>query len=188
FEQRWTYADLDRRTRSVAARLQAEAAPGERALLCYPPGLDYVAAFLGCLYAGVLAVPAYPPRPGRPFDRLESLATDAGPRVGLAPAALALALEKRTAEAPALAALRWIATEAIPGEEAAAWRATSPRSETLAFLQYTSGSTRAPRGVMVSHGNLMHNLAMIRDGLGINEESCGVSWLPPYHDMGLIGG
>jgi acyl-CoA synthetase (AMP-forming)/AMP-acid ligase II len=187
-EQHLTYGDLDRAARAIAARLQAEGDAGERALVCCPPGLEYVAAFFGCLYAGVLPVPVYPPRPGRPPLRLESLARDARPRWLLAPSSLARALPVDPDSAPTLAALRRIATDAVPGEGAAAWRETAPPGDAVAFLQYTSGSTRAPRGVMVSHANLMHNLGLIREAFGHTAGSRGVIWLPPYHDMGLIGG
>jgi acyl-CoA synthetase (AMP-forming)/AMP-acid ligase II len=183
-----SYGELDRRARAVAARLQTlGVAGGERALLFYPPGLEYVVAFLGCLYAGVVAVPAYPPRLNRPISRLRAMAADSKATVALTTAHILSNLERRLAHAPEMKSLRWLATDdgEDPAEE---WRCPEIGSNTLAFLQYTSGSTAAPKGVMVTHGNLLHNLAMIYDGLGYTPDSHMVTWLPPYHDMGLIGG
>ncbi|QIN81446.1 aminotransferase class I/II-fold pyridoxal phosphate-dependent enzyme [Rubrobacter tropicus] len=182
------YAGLDGRARDVAARLQALGVEtGERVLLFYPPGLDYAAAFLGCLYAGVVAVPAYPPRLNRPISRLRSIATDSGATVALAPSPVLSNLEKRLAHAPEMRSLRWLSTD--DGEDRAeAWRRPEVDADTLAFLQYTSGSTSSPKGVMVTHGNLLHNLALIYHGFGHSAGSHMVSWLPPYHDMGLIVG
>src|SRR4051812_20164827 len=188
-----TYGELDRRAAGVAAALAASVPPGERALLLYPPGLDFVVAFFGCLYAGVVAVPAYPPRPNdRSQSRLRAIAHDATPRVALTTAAiLAGAVEPRglLAVAPELGGLRWIATDplvgSLSGGEAAPTREPDP--ESIAFLQYTSGSTAAPKGVMVTHANLLHNERMIGAAFDMDESSVVVGWLPLYHDMGLIG-
>ncbi len=183
------YAELDRRAAAIAAALAASVPRGERALLLYPPGLDFIAAFFGCLYAGVVAVPAYPPRPNdRSQSRLRAIAHDATPRAALTTEAiLAGAVEPRglLAVAPELAGLRWLPTDAL-GEGGAAVT-SEPVPESLAFLQYTSGSTAAPKGVMVSHANLLHNERMIGAAFGMDEESVVVGWLPLYHDMGLIG-
>jgi acyl carrier protein len=183
-----TYGELDRQARSVASRLQsAGVATGERVLLLYPPGLEYVAAFLGCLYAGVIAVPAYPPRLNRPTSRLQAIAADSRATVALSTSHVLSNLERRLAHAPELKSLRWLATD--EGKDLAEeWRRPEVDGRTLAFLQYTSGSTAAPKGVMVTHANLLHNLAMIYDGFGHSPDSRMVSWLPPYHDMGLIVG
>jgi acyl-CoA synthetase (AMP-forming)/AMP-acid ligase II/7-keto-8-aminopelargonate synthetase-like enzyme/acyl carrier protein len=182
------YAGLDGRARDVAARLQAlGVTTGERVLLFYPPGLGYAAAFLGCLYAGVVAVPAYPPRLNRPIARLRSIAEDSGATVALTTSLVLSNLEKRLAHAPEMRSLRWLSTD--DGEDLAeAWRRPEVEPDALAFLQYTSGSTSSPKGVMVTHGNLLHNLALIYRGFGHSAESHMVSWLPPYHDMGLIVG
>src|SRR5215203_5066021 len=182
------YRELDRQARAVAARLETlGVAGGERALLLYPPGLRYIAAFLGCLYAGVVAVPAYPPRPNRPDMRLRVIAADSRATVALTTNRILSSLERRSAYAPELKSLRWLATDA--GKDLAGrWRRLEVGANTLALLQYTSGSTAAPKGVMLTHGNLLHNLAMIYHALGHTSHSQGVVWLPPYHDMGLIGG
>ena len=182
------YDGLDRRARDVAARLQAlGVTSGERILLLYPPGLEYVAAFLGCLYAGVVAVPAYPPRLNRPISRLRAIAADSGATAALTTATVLSNLGRRLAHAPEMKSLRWLSTD--DGEDLSeGWRRPETGADTLAFLQYTSGSTAAPKGAMITHGNLLHNLEMIYHGLGHTPESRMVSWLPPYHDMGLIVG
>jgi acyl carrier protein len=182
------YRELERQAQYVASRLQsAGVAAGERVLLLYPPGLEYVAAFLGCLYAGVIAVPAYPPRLGRPTSRLQAIAADSKATVALTTTHILSNLERRLAHAPEIKSLLWLATD--DGKDSAReWHPPEIDGSTLAFLQYTSGSTAAPKGVMVTHGNLLHNLAMIYHGVGHTPLSQMVSWLPPYHDMGLIGG
>ena len=183
-----TYGELDRQARSVASRLQSMGvAAGERVLLLYPPGLEYVAAFLGCLYAGVVAVPAYPPRLNRPISRLRAIMTDSRATVALSTTHVLSNLERRLAHAPEMKSLRWLATD--DGKNLAeGWSRPEGDGDTLAFLQYTSGSTASPKGVMVTHANLLHNLAMIYHGFGHTPDSQMVSWLPPYHDMGLIVG
>ncbi|HEX2094837.1 MAG TPA: condensation domain-containing protein, partial [Longimicrobiaceae bacterium] len=183
-----TYGELDRRARAVAARLQAISARGERALLLYPPGLEYIVALFGCFYAGVIAVPAYPPRRNRMDARLQSIVADCQPSLALTTGELLGEADSLCSYTPELAALRWIATEDVPLEEADGWRDPEASGDTLAFLQYTSGSTAAPKGVMVSHGNLLHNFAVIEELAGYTPATRSVIWLPPYHDMGLIGG
>ena len=182
---RITYADLDRRARAIAAVLQDAGAEQARALLLYPPGLEYITAFLGCLYAGTIAVPAYPPHGSRNVDRLLAIAADARPAVALIPdAALAQQLSWPAHGGPQP---RWIATQAVEDGLAASWRPPQLDDRALAFLQYTSGSTSDPKGVMVTHGNLLHNQAMIRTAFGHDDDTVVVGWLPLYHDMGLIG-
>src|ERR687898_737743 len=182
------YGELDRQARAVAAWLETlGVVDGERALLLSPPGLRYIAAFLGCLYAGVVAVPAYPPRPNRSDMRLRVIAADSGATVALTTTRILSSLERRSAYAPELKSLRWLATD--DGKDpAGSWRRPEVGANTLALLQYTSGSTAAPKGVKLTHGNLLHNLAMIYHALNYTSHSQGVTWLPPYHDMGLIGG
>jgi len=187
-ETRMTFAELDRQARAIAAWLQAQAGPGERALLLYPPGLDFVAAFFGCLYAGVVAVPVYPPRLNRPSPRIQAVVADAGATLALATTHIHNSLERRFDHMPELAGLRWLDSEALTPDLESAWRLPAVDPNTLAFLQYTSGSTGEPKGVMVSHGNLIHNLRIIRQGFQIPKGQVGVHWLPSYHDMGLIGG
>ncbi|MEU5703589.1 type I polyketide synthase [Streptomyces aurantiacus] len=189
----WDYRELDLRTRAVAALLQREGLTGAPVLLLHPPGLDYVAAFLGCLYAGAIAVPAYPPdtrRFGQTMPRLAAIARDSGATHALTTGALSrfAATKRREIDALGLAGLRWLALSDLGTAGADDWREPSVGSDATAFLQYTSGSTSSPKGVMVSNGNLLHNLRSIHRRLEHDAASGMVSWLPPYHDMGLIGG
>ncbi len=187
-----SYAELDQRARAIAAKLQAQGVAGDRALLLYPPGLDFVAAFFGCLYAGCVAVPAYPPRANRSFERLQSIITDAEAQFALTTGELKEKLAGKLIRADSTE-IQCVATddESMGGVAGIAnwveaWNVTAPASNQLAFLQYTSGSTGTPKGVMVSHGNLIHNSELINEGFRHHDN--GLSWLPPYHDMGLIGG
>ena len=184
---RLDYAALERRARALGAALQAAGGAGERALLLFPQGLDFVAAFLGCLFAGAVAVPAYPPRNERGLPRLAAILGDARPRVVLTTAALLDAVRPSLEAHPAAGGVAWIAADAVDDAAADGWRDPGASPSTLAFLQYTSGSTATPRGVMVSHGNLLHNLELLRVGWRQSAESVVVSWLPLFHDMGLIG-
>jgi amino acid adenylation domain-containing protein len=188
-EQRCSYGELARRARGVAAGITAAGLRGQRLLLLYPPGLDYIAAFWGCLYAGAVAVPAYPPdptRPGRTMPRLQAIAADAAIGAVLSPAWVRSMAGGLLADAPGLAAIPWLATDELAAADDFAPAPAAP--DDLAFLQYTSGSTGTPRGVMLSHGNLLANTELIRDAFAASEDSVAVIWLPPYHDMGLIGG
>ncbi|KVQ77607.1 AMP-binding protein [Burkholderia ubonensis] len=181
-----TFAELDARARRVAALLQRNAVDlGDRVLLLCRPGLDYVSAFMGCLYAGAVAVPAYPPRNKQHMVRIAGIVRNAGANTILCSPD---DLERCTTwiadtEASGSTLLDVGAAEAVPPLHAPAG---VPPSH-VAFLQYTSGTTGTPKGVMVSHGNLMHNLGMLREWFAYDERSTMVSWLPPYHDMGLIG-
>ena len=183
-----TYAALDEKARAIGAALQQKAAPRARALLLYPPGFDYVAAFYGCLYGNLIAVPAYPPEPSRldrTLPRLRAIIADAQATVVLTSSALLAFVEPVLAHAPELGALTWIATD--PLTDASGWSEPALTDEDLAFLQYTSGSTGAPKGVMLSHRNLLENSEVIRRAHDYHEHTRMVCWLPPYHDMGLIG-
>ncbi|MFJ3484091.1 non-ribosomal peptide synthetase [Pseudomonas sp. NPDC090202] len=186
-----SYRDLDLRARTIAAALQANAGFGDRAVLLFPSGPDYVAAFFGCLYAGVIAVPAYPPESARRHhqQRLISIIADAEPRLVLTSSPLREPLlnmdELSAANAPTL-----LCVDDLDPALADGWQQPDLKGDDIAFLQYTSGSTALPKGVQVSHGNLVANEQLIRRGFGIdlNPNDVIVSWLPLYHDMGLIGG
>ncbi len=182
-----TYRDLDRKARAIGAVLQQMKLTGERALLLYEPGLQYISAFFGCLYGGVVAVPVNPPRPNRGAEGFASIARDAKARIVLTTRTL-LPVKQSLLEQSALPAdLLWLTTDDVAEGMEDYWRQPDLKADTLAFLQYTSGSTAKPKGVMVSHGNLLHNTAMIAHQFGCSAETTGVMWLPHFHDMGLIG-
>ena len=187
-----TYAQLDRRACAIAAALSDRGArPGDRVILLYPPGLDFITAFFGSIYAGVIAVPCYPPHRlqiARSLPRLTAIVDNAEPGIVLCTAEVAADAPAWIAHAPALSVLPWIITDTLADDAAATWKEPDVDSSTLAFLQYTSGSTAAPRGVMVTHGNLLHNLAAMNHVQENDSDSVSVSWLPVIHDMGLIEG
>lgn len=177
-----TYAGLHARAAAVAARLRAVCAPGDRALLVYPTGPDFLAAFFGCLYAQVIAVPVNPPRRGHVQQATRAIVLDCTPAVVLTEAAAVEPL--RAALAPLLPAARWL-TAGLPGDTAFAAEPIEP--DAVALLQYTSGSTATPKGVLVSHRNLAANQEMIRLAFGHDSGSTVVGWAPLFHDQGLIG-
>jgi acyl transferase domain-containing protein/acyl-CoA synthetase (AMP-forming)/AMP-acid ligase II/acyl carrier protein len=187
-ESQITYAELESQARAIAASLASNIAAGERALLFYPAGLEFIAAFWGCVYTGVVAVPVFPSSMHLQLPRLLSIAADCEAKFVLTTAKLRSQSEDLFKRAPELKKLQWLATDGLPATLGDEWRDPGADRETLAFLQYTSGSTSAPRGVMVTHGNLLHNLACLRQVFQFSSESIGVTWLPHYHDMGLIGG
>jgi len=187
-EEVCTFGELDRRVRAIAARLQAMNAPGARILVLQPPGLDYVAALYGCLQAGAVAVPAFPPGSSRRGARLETLVADSGATLALTSAEILQGLGPALKEESGLGALRWLAVEdLVVDSDPDDWKEIPCEPDSLALLQFTSGSTAAPRGVMLTHANILANCAAIADIVEPGPESRGVSWLPPYHDMGLIG-
>jgi acyl-CoA synthetase (AMP-forming)/AMP-acid ligase II len=196
----WTWAELFQRSRHVAALLRDRVPPGERALLVYPPGLDFLAAFLGCSGSGIVAVPTAPPHPLRPtqsLTRLQAIVTEADVRAVLCTEAMAQRAPAWFRPVPCLAGLPLVATDGPVGQDSNPditcqdWNPDPqpwPDSGGLAFLQYTSGSTASPRGVMVSHANLLHNLGYIQQRAALTPAEVGVSWLPAHHDMGLLAG
>jgi acyl-CoA synthetase (AMP-forming)/AMP-acid ligase II len=180
-----SFADLERRASAVAAQLSGRSQKGDRALLMFPPGLDFIVAFFGCLMAGVIAVPVMPPRRTSTRDASVNIAADCTPRFVLTMAAL---IESRAdiVERFRTADLAWIMVDRLAESSGSPVPLPAPLRSDLAFLQYTSGSTSAPKGVMVSHANLLANLEMIRVTLGNTRTSTYAAWIPFYHDMGLI--
>lgn len=184
-----TYAEIAGKAKQVAALIQRHAAPGDRVLLLYQPGLDFIFAFFGCLYAGIIAVPAFPPRFNRNLSRVRTICDDAEPRLVLSTTQVISSLAPACEDETTLKDLLWLNTdEEIAGVSEAALRPTPVEAGTIALLQYTSGSTARPNGVMLSHANLLHNSKLIAENFECTPDGIGVSWLPPYHDMGLIGG
>jgi 8-amino-7-oxononanoate synthase len=188
-----TYAQLDRRARAIADRLGDMGFAGQRVLLVYPPGLDFITAFLGCLYAGCVAVPTYPPHRHRLSDRFRAIAADTGARVALSTASAADQFQvmtemEKSGQAGTPSRIQWLATDEVPDVLADRWNEPAIDADALAMLQYTSGSTSQPKGVMLSHANLMANIRAIHQAFGIQAQDSGVFWLPMYHDMGLVGG
>jgi amino acid adenylation domain-containing protein/FkbM family methyltransferase len=177
-EANLSYGELGRAARAVGAWLQERTLQNQNVLLLYPPGLEYIVAFWGCLYAGAVAVPAYPPSRNRHLGRIEAIVADAKPQLALTTATIRARIES---------SLACGVTEEIDPKLAENWRAPHLDHSTLAFLQYTSGSTSTPKGVMVTHGNLLHNEELICRAFRQNEHSIIAGWLPLYHDMGLIG-
>jgi 8-amino-7-oxononanoate synthase len=187
-EVQLSYRELDRQARAIGGRLQALGLAGERALLLYPAGLEFIAAFFGCLYAGVVAVPAYPPRRNRTMERIESIAADAQAKIALTTTEVLGRVQGVLDQSPNLQNMTWLASDQIEKGQETTWREPDVHGDTLAFLQYTSGSTGKPKGVMLNHANLMHNSALIAYAFENTRSGVGVFWLPMYHDMGLIGG
>ena len=183
-----TYRELDRQARAIGAWLESHHLAGERALLLYPAGLEFITAFFGCLYAGVVAVPVYPPRRNRSLNRIQAIADDADARVALTTELVFNRVMPLIDETPHLKQLTWLPTCQVPPEMEREWTMPDVHGETLAFLQYTSGSTGTPKGVVLSHANLVHNSALIAHSFEHTRSRKGVFWLPSYHDMGLIGG
>lgn len=187
-----TCRQLDASARAIAAYLRRVAPAGGRALLLYPAGLDFICAFLGCLYAGVIAVPA--PLLGtltvkNSLTRLQSIVDDAQASAVLAPGHIVAQLEAAVQELPALAAVPWLATDAAEARETlgdAGPMRVAP--DALAYLQYTSGSTAAPKGVMITHANIAHQCDSTGHVIGYGRDSVNVTWLPHHHDYGLVNG
>jgi len=183
-----TYRQLQQKAKAIAAHLQSLNALGERALLLYPPGLEFISAFFGCLYAGVIAVPIYPPHRNQNKNRLDSVIKNSQAQFVLGTGTVLATLESSDQEALDLTSLTFLATDTIDIQWTQTWLYPVIDSQTLAFLQYTSGSTGNPKGVMVSHQNLIHNEEMIARAFGHHEQRVVyASWLPLFHDMGLIG-
>jgi acyl-CoA synthetase (AMP-forming)/AMP-acid ligase II len=187
-EANLTYLELRTRARAIAMALRsAGVGEGDRVLLLYLPGLDFVAAFFGALCAGAVAIPAHPPHLARlrsTLPRLDAVVADARPAVVLS----TVAIKTVAVAARLLSGARWLVTDELDVGQAAEWREPQINRDALALIQYTSGSTASPKGVLVTHHNLLRNSAVVHRAFGHSPKSVGVIWLPPYHDMGLIGG
>ena len=186
------YRELDRQARSIASSLQSLrlTVTGERVLLLYPPGLEYISALFGCLYAGVIAVPLASAGTGRSerwLSIFRSVIHNSEPLACLTTADYKIKLEKMFGSAPDLKSIKYLTAEELNAHSAREWRPQALNGQTIAYLQYTSGSTSDPRGVIITHDNVLHNIEDITRYVG-HPDSILVSWLPHYHDMGLISG
>ncbi|MBW4689760.1 MAG: AMP-binding protein [Komarekiella atlantica HA4396-MV6] len=182
-----TYKQLDSQARAIGALLQSMGAHGERALLLYPPGFEFITAFFGCLYAGVIAVPAYPPRRNQKVSRLQAIVANSQAKFLLTTASELVNIESRLPQNLELIGLHRLATDNLNSNLALEWQQPNLSESTIAFLQYTSGSTGTPKGVIVTHRNLLHNEQLVKIAFGHTEKSIIAGWLPLFHDMGLIG-
>ncbi len=185
---RISYAELDCKARAIAVLLQEKGSTGKPVLILHPPGLEYVMAFFGCLYAGAIAIPGYPPHSARSIPRIQAIAMDAQAEIVLTTAKVLADLRRYFSLVPHLKNLNWIATDMLEDDEADQWQEFKTDPSSLAFLQYTSGSTGTPRGVMVTHRNLIANITEVNRLSTQGLDSHIVTWLPPFHDMGLICG
>ena len=186
-ERTLTYGELDLAARGIAVLLEKHSAIGDRVLLLYPPGLDFIVALCACFYSGRIAVPAYPPRPNRGADRLIGILQDAAPILALTTTEVRTKALHRLVNENTFHALTVVTTDSVTPDEAQEWAPVSLDPSMPALLQYTSGSTSIPKGVQVTHANLMHNEELIQKAFGQTQHDIVVGWLPVYHDMGLIG-
>src|SRR5947209_13594998 len=186
-ERTLTYHELDWAARGVAALLEKYSAIGDRILLLYPLGLDFIVALCACFYSGRVAVPAYPPRPNRGTDRLCGVIQDALPAVALTSLEVKAKALHRLVNDKTFQELAVVTTDSASLDASQKWQPASLDPGMLAVLQYTSGSTSIPKGVQVTHANLMHNEELIQKAFGQTQHDIVVGWLPVYHDMGLIG-
>ncbi len=187
-EERITYAELQRASRGIAAEMLRRGLTGQRAILMFPPGLEFVKAFYGCMCAGVVAVPAFTPRRNRNVQRLQAISDDAQASLALTVADVMDRTQGMLDETPSLRDLDWLAVDEISTDRADSYVAPKLSQDQLAILQYTSGSTGTPKGVMLSHGNIMYNVTVIVYSFEPTQAGLGLTWLPTYHDMGLVGG
>jgi acyl-CoA synthetase (AMP-forming)/AMP-acid ligase II len=195
-EEKITYGELCQESNEIANILTNLNLKGDRALMLYPPGLSFIKALFGCFYAGVIAVPAYPPRKNRSLDRIKTLVADSGPKIVLTTHDIYRTFERSFSDVEELKGLTWIPTDApnLPSSPPPRFPASmppcpyAPLPSDTALLQYTSGSTGQPKGVMVTHQNLMRNLEFLRQAFELGPETIAVHWLPVFHDMGLVFG
>jgi acyl-CoA synthetase (AMP-forming)/AMP-acid ligase II len=181
-----TYRQLQDRVRGLAIQFHAVADVGDRALLLYPPGLEFIAAFLGCLAAGVVAVPTYPPRRNRKIERVQGIMADCTPRLVLTTSSVLTLLDGTWLQAAGITNV--LATDTVEAREVHTRPLPELRPEMTAYLQYTSGSTGTPKGVIITHGNIISNEVTIQHNSGYTPDSVMTCWLPLFHDFGLIGG
>lgn len=188
-EVKLTYAQLWEEVRALAGYLQGRCRvrAGDRILLLYPPCIDFIVGLFACQAAGAIAVPAYPPRRNRKASRIRSIVVDADARWALSTSAV---VDTLTGDRPHddLIGVQLLGTDNPETRDISKWRSPKLQDNSLAVLQYTSGSTGSPKGVMLNHSNLIANSELILEAFEPDPNTCGMSWLPTYHDMGLVGG
>ncbi len=187
-----TFQQLDARARTIAAQLLTQCQPGDRALMLYPSGIEFIAAYFGCLYAGVIAVPGYPPKRNQKLGRLLSLVQNCQAKVAMTDLQTHVIAQPQFADVTELRSLAWVVTDSLPADTLRivgqpVVELPQVSIDDIAFLQYTSGSTGDPKGVMVTHANLMANSRSIYTAMDHGPDTVFVGWLPLFHDMGLIG-
>jgi len=184
----FTFQEIDRVARSISQALSEKLSKGDRVLLLFPQGLQYVAALYGCFYGGFIAIPAYPPRRNRKMDRINSIIEDSGAAAGLVTEDVFKTIERNFSDDEMLKEMKWFKYENISSSLNPPELSKLPKPDDVAFIQYTSGSTGNPKGVMISHENIVYNSEFIRQSFGFDKNTIGMNWLPIFHDMGLVGG
>lgn len=186
--QSLTYSQLDAAVREMAAYLQSVAEPGQRALLVYPTSLEFIVAMYACLYAGIVPIPTNPPGMNRSAQRLEAIARDAQAALVLTTPEYQAAFLAEAAQFPDFAALTWVTRDSVRAGGSHSLQMPVITPQTTAFIQYTSGSTNIPKGVIISYRNLSYNAHAIRQTrlYEFSDESIALNWAPLFHDMGLL--
>lgn len=182
-----TFQQLDEKAKAIATVLQQFNAQGERALLIYPTSLEFITAFMGCLYAGVIAIPVCPPSRNQSAQNIGNIVADATPLLALTTSDYSYLSQDFVNLFRNQLSLSWVTTDNIETAQGNYWKERRIDDNEIAYLQYTSGSTSNPRGVKISHGNIIANSILIEKCFGSHSETIGLSWLPHYHDMGLVG-
>lgn len=184
----FTYLQLETRAKAIGSAMQKVGKKGDSVLLLFQPGLSYVASLYACFYSGFIGVPAYPPRRNRGIDRVYMIIEDSGANICLVSQHVYDDISRNFADNEKFSNINWIIYEDISDENSNMFVDEEILSHDTALLQYTSGSTGQPKGVMLTQLNLLYNSEYIRQSFNINRNSIGVHWLPIFHDMGLIGG
>lgn len=184
----FTFGEIDRVARSIAQKLSERVSKGDRVVLLFPQGLNYIAALYGCFYGGFIAIPVYPPRRNRKTDRLNAIIEDSGASVCLSTEDVFNTVERNFSDNKLLSDMEWFMYEKVSGISEPKTLNAFPEPGDVAFIQYTSGSTGNPKGVMITHENIIYNSEFIHRSFGFSSNTVGMNWLPVFHDMGLIGG
>jgi acyl-CoA synthetase (AMP-forming)/AMP-acid ligase II/acyl carrier protein len=182
-----TYASLVRKAKAIATVLMEKGSKGDRVLLLFPTGIAFITAFFACHFAGMIAVPAYPPKRNKSNERFRSIVQDSSPAFLISTAGIHAELLEYHSTEGYPEGMQMLVYEELDESLAGKWSDPGISAGDIALLQYTSGSTGTPNGVMVSHANIIHNSECIKQSFGFDENSVGVNWLPNFHDMGLIG-